>query len=138
MNATSICLATLAGTVTYFVFGGVLMFATGERLKGLYKEHAAVYRPENQIMKYFPLAIGTMLLSIAVVTVLFARIHPGGAGWMAGAKLGAAMGTFVMFAHTGHEFATINIGPKLAVTNAAMHFIQWVLVCIAMALAYRP
>ena len=137
MNVVSIGLATLAGTVTYFVFGGVLMFATGDRLKGMYRENAATFRPEDQIMKYFPIAIVTMLLSVAVAATLFARIHPAGADWMAGAKLGCAMGAFVMFAHVGHEFATINIGPKLAVTSAIMHFVQWILVCVAIALVYK-
>lgn len=138
MNVLSIALATVAGTVAYFVFGGVMMGIMGDRLKAIYRPHAVVFRGETEIMKYMPVALGSMFLSIAVAATIFARIHPGGADWMAGGKFGLAMGAFVAFAHVGHDFATLNIGPKLAVTMAGLHFIQWVLACIAIALVYKP
>ena len=137
MNITRLALAALAGTAAYFVFGGIVMGIMGERLKALYKPHAAVFRGEDQIMKYFPIAILTTLLGVAVAAVIFARIHPGGADWMAGGKFGLAIATFVALVHVGHDFVTINIGPKLAVTMAVSHFVQWVLACVAIALVYQ-
>ncbi len=138
MNVIGIGLAALAGTVTYFLFGGILMGAMGGRLKDVYRPHAELFRPEDKIMKYFPFAITTMFLSIAVAATIFARIHPGGAGWMAGGKFGVAMGAFVVFGHVCHNFVTLNIGLKLTITTAALHFVQWILTCIAIALAYKP
>ena len=138
MNLTSIALAALAGTVTYFLFGGILMGVMGERLKALYKPHAVAFRGEDQIMKYFPVAIGSFFLAFAVAATIFARIHPGGADWMAGGKFGLAIGAFVVFGHVAHDFVTFNIGPKLAVTMAGLHFVQWTLACIAIALVYKP
>ena len=138
MNVTSIALAALAGTVAYFLFGGILMGAMGDALKSVYRPHAAVFRGEDQIMKYFPIAIGSMALAIAVAATIFARIHPGGADWMAGAKFGVAMGAFVVFGHVCHDFVSLNIGPKLAGTMAVLHFVQWVLTCVAIALVYKP
>ena len=137
MNLTRIGLAALAGTVTYFVFGGILIGAMGGMLKEVYRPHAAVFRGEDKIMKYFPFGIATMLLAIAVAATIFARIHPGGADWMAGGKFGLAMGAFVVFGHVCHNFVTLNIGPRLAVTMAGLHFVQWALVCIAIALVYH-
>ena len=138
MNLTRIFLAALAGTVTYFLFGGILMGAMGGRLKDLYRPHAEVFRGEDKIMKYFPVGIATMFLCIAVAATFFAQIHPFGADWTAGGKFGVAMGAFVVFGHVSHNFVTLNIGPKLAVTMAGLHFVQWVLVCVAIALVYRP
>jgi hypothetical protein len=90
------------------------------------------------MMKYMPIALATMLLSVTVAATIFARIHPGGANWIAGGKFGVAMGAFVVFVHVGHDYAITNIGPKVATTMAVSHFIQWVLVCVAIALVYRP
>ena len=59
-----------------------------------------------------------MYLAISVVTTIFARIHPGGADWMAGGMFGLAMRAFVDFGHVCHNFVTLNIGPRLAVTTA--------------------
>ena len=138
MNVTRIVLAALAGTVTYFLFGGILMGAMGGMLKEVYRPHAEVFRGEDKIMKYFPVAIATMFLSIVIAATIFARIHPGGADWMAGLEFGLAMGAFVVFGHVSHNFVTLNIGLKLALTTAGLHFVQWVLVCIAIALVYKP
>ena len=57
---------------------------------------------------------------------------------MTGGKFGVAMGAFVVFAHVAHDFVNLNIGPKLAVTMAGLHFVQWTLACIAIALVYKP
>ena len=137
MNLTSLGLSALAGTVTYFLFGGILMGAMGDRLKALFRPHAEVFRGEDKIMKYFPIAIGSMLLAIAVAAMIFARIHPGGADWMAGAKFGVAIGAFVVLGHVCHMFVTLNIGSRLAMVMAVLHFVQWVLTCVAISLVYK-
>lgn len=134
MNWTRIALGSVAALVAYFVYGGVV---TGIFLKKDYIPYAAVYRPADQIMKIFPFGIATTFLAIIVLTIVYARGGSPDAGFTEGARFGALIGTFMMFAHVAHNYVNLNIGRKLAFEMAAAELVQWTLVGIVIGLIYR-
>jgi hypothetical protein len=134
MNWTRIALSSVAALVAYFVYGGVV---TGIFLKKDYLPYAAVYRPADQIMKIFPFGIATTFLAIVVLTIVYARGGSPDAGFAEGARFGALIGTFMMFAHVAHNYVNLNIGRKLAFEMAAAELVQWTLVGIVIGLIYR-
>ena len=134
MNWTRIALGSVAALVAYFVYGGVV---TGIFLKKDYIPYAAVYRPADQIMKIFPFGIATTFLAIVVLTIVYARGASPDAGFAEGARFGALIGTFMMFAHVAHNYVNLNIGRKLAFEMAAAELVQWTLVGIVIGLIYR-
>jgi hypothetical protein len=134
MNWTRIALSSVAALVAYFVYGGVV---TGIFLKKDYIPYAAVYRPADQIMKIFPFGIATTFLAIVVLTIVYARGASPDAGFTEGARFGALIGTFMMFAHVAHNYVNLNIGRKLAFEMAAAELVQWTLVGIVIGLIYR-
>jgi hypothetical protein len=134
MNWTRIAFSSVAALVAYFVYGGVV---TGIFLKKDYLPYAAVYRPADQIMKIFPLGIATTFLAIVVLTIVYARGASPDAGFAEGARFGALIGTFMMFAHVAHNYVNLNIGRKLACEMAAAELVQWTLVGIVIGLIYR-
>ena len=134
MNWTRIALSSVAALVAYFVYGGVV---TGIFLKKDYIPYAAVYRPADQIMKIFPFGIATTFLAIVVLTIVYAREASPDAGFAEGARFGALIGTFMMFAHVAHNYVNLNIGRKLAFEMAAAELVQWTLVGIVIGLIYR-
>ena len=134
MNWTRIALSSVAALVAYFVYGGVV---TGIFLKKDYLPYAAVFRPADQIMKLFPFGIATTFLAIVVLTIVYARGASPDAGFAEGARFGALIGTFMMFAHVAHNYVNLNIGRKLAFEMAAAELVQWTLVGIVIGLIYR-
>ena len=134
MNWARLALSSVAGLVTYFVYGGVV---TGVFLKKDYLPFPAVYRPVEQIMKLFPLGILTTFLAIIVLTILYARSMDPNRGWGGGAQFGALVGVFMMFAHVAHNYVNLNIGRKLALEMAAAELVQWALVGAVIGLLYR-
>jgi len=134
MNWTRIALSSVAALVAYFVYGGVV---TGIFLKKDYLPYAAVFRPADQIMKLFPFGIATTFFAIVVIAIVYARgINPDG-GWVEGARFGALIGTFMMFAHVAHNYVNLNIGSKLALEMAVAELVQWTLVGIVIGLLYK-
>jgi hypothetical protein len=61
----------------------------------------------------------------------------GGVGWVAGARFGALIGTFMMFAHVAHNYVNLNIGRKLAIEMAAAELVQWTIVGTVLGLLYK-
>jgi hypothetical protein len=134
MNWTRIALSSLAGLVAYFVYGGVV---TGVFLKKDYLPYAVVFRPAHQIMKLFPFGIATTFLAIAVFAIIYARGADPAAGWAAGVRFGALIGTFMLFAHVAHNYVNLNIGCKLALEMAAAELVQWTIVGLVIGLVYK-
>jgi hypothetical protein len=137
MNSMRIALAALGAFVAYFVVGG-LSFAVVPGLKTEFLKYTAVYRPREGQVKYMPAGMVAMLLSMAVLAVIYAMIYRGGSGVVAGAQFGALIGVFAIGAFTVHNFVNLNIGWKLTVEQSVVYFIEWVVVGIVIGAIYRP
>jgi hypothetical protein len=137
VNYTRIALASLGATIAYFVFGFV-MFAALPAMKSEFMKYPNVYRSREDMMKVMPYSMVTILISIVVVAVLYARIYPAGGGIASGAYLGALIGIFSVCIFVVHNYVNLNIGLALTLYQGITYFIEWVIVGTAIGLIYKP
>jgi hypothetical protein len=79
-----------------------------------------------------------IVVGIVVVAILYAKINPMGGTLASGASLGALIGLFVVCVFVIHNYINLNIGITLTVYQAIAYFVQWLIVCAAIALVYKP
>jgi hypothetical protein len=137
MNYLSLGLAALGGTVAAFAFGFLLFWLVPGLIKESHK-YPAVFRPKEEMMKVMPFGFFSTFLSILVVAIIFAMMHPGGSGTMEGARFGVLIGIFVVCGFVLHNYVNLNIGLKLALMQAVAYFVQWTIVGIVIGLIYKP
>lgn len=137
MNYSRLALAALGCTVAYFAFGFLVLWL----VPGLIKEarkYPAVFRREEEMKTVMPIGIVATFVAILVVAMMFAITNHGGSGAMEGARFGVLIGIFVVCAFVLHNYVNLNIGLKLALGQAVVYFIQWVVVGIVIGLIYKP
>ena len=137
VNCASLGLAILGATVAYFVFG-FAMFAALPAMKTEFKKYPSVYRAEDRMMKLMPFGMLSILISIAVVAVLYAKIYPAGGGLVPGLYLGALIGVFSVCTFVIHNYVNLNIGLALSLYQGITYFIQWIIVGAVIGLIYKP
>jgi hypothetical protein len=137
MNYSSLALAALAGTVAAFAFGFILLWLVPGLIKEAHK-YPAVFRPKEEMMSVMPVGLIATFISILVVAILFAMLHPGGSGIAEGTRFGVLIGIFVVCAFVLHNYVNLNIGLKLALGQAVAYFVQWTIVGIVIGLIYKP
>ena len=135
MNYTRIILAAVVGWGVYFACGAVVF---GKLIADYYRPYPGVYRSADAVMSYFPIGIAGTLLAILVLAVMYAKGYQGGPRVLEGARFGALIGLFVVFAVVGDEYVTLNIGGKLAVAMAIGRLVGWIIVGMAIGLVYKP
>jgi hypothetical protein len=123
--------------LAYFAYG-FAMFAALPAMKTEFKKYPNVYRSEEAMMKIMPFGMVTILISIVVVAILYAKIYPAGAGIVSGIYLGVLIGLFVVCTFAIHNYVNLNIGIKLTLYQAFAYFFQWVVVGAAIGLIYKP
>ena len=87
-----------------------------------------------------PIGLVATLLAILVVAIIFAMtmLHPDGSGIAEGARFGVLIGIFVICGFVLHNYVNLNIGLKLALEQAVVYFVQWMIVGIVIGLIYKP
>ena len=123
MNYSRIALASLGATVAYFVFGFIL-FAALPAMKAEFMKYPNVYRPQDRLMKVMPYGMVAILISIVVVTILYAGIYPAGGGVRSGIFLGALIGIFAVCTFVIHNYVNLNIGLKLTIYQGICYFVD--------------
>ena len=91
MNYGRIALATVGGTVAYFV-AGFAMFMLVPQLISEGQKYSAVFRSREEQMARMPAIMAATLVAILVVAVLYAMAYRGGSGLAEGARFGALIG----------------------------------------------
>jgi hypothetical protein len=137
MNYLRLGLAALGGMVASFAVGFLVLWL----VQGLINEghkYPAVFRPKEEMMTVMPIGLVATFISILVVAIIFAMIHPGGSGTMEGARFGVLIGIFVVCAFVLHNYVNLNIGLKLALGQAVAYFVQWTIIGIVIGLIYKP
>jgi hypothetical protein len=137
VNYASLALASLGATVAYFAFGFAL-FAALPGMKKEFMKYPNVYRAEDRMMKLMPFGMVSILISIVVVAVLYAKMYPAGGGLVPGAYLGALIGVFSVCIFVVHNYVNLNIGAALALYQGITYFIQWIIVGAVIGLIYKP
>src|SRR5438309_1450318 len=136
MNYSRLLLAALGGMVASFAIGGLLMWLVPGLIEEGHK-YPAVFRPKEEMFKIMPIGMVATFISILVVTIIFAMIHPGGSGISEGVRFGVLIGIFVVCAFVLHNYVNLNIGLKLTLMQAGAYFVQWTVVGIVVWLIYK-
>jgi hypothetical protein len=137
MNYLSLGLAALGGTVASFAFGFLVLWLVPGLIKEAHK-YPAVFRPKEEMMKVMPIGLVSTFISILVAAMIFALMHHGRSGAIAGAHFGVLLGLFVVCAFVLHNYVNLNIGLKLALGQAAAYFFQWAIIGLVIGLVYKP
>ena len=137
MNYLHILLAGFCAFVAYMASGGV-MFVALPVLKTESMKYPAVYRTHDSIMRMMPVGMVSMLVSMMVLAVIWAKMYPAGAGWMQGLQYGALVGVFFEGSFVVHNWVNLNIGGKLTLQQAAAYFVEWTVVGLVIGSIYKP
>ena len=137
MNYLRIGLASLAAFAAYMAVGG-LVFSLMPFLKQEFSRYPGVYRSHEGQMSHLPIGIAATLLSIVVLTLLYARGYRGGSPLAEGLSFGVLAGLFVVGSFVFHNYANLNIGLRLTAISAVAYFFEWCVVGIVIGLIYRP
>jgi len=134
MDYSRLALAALGGTVASFAFGFLVIWLVPALMEeGL--KYPAVFRPKEEMMSVMPFGFLASFIAILVVAVIFAITHQSGTA--PGARLGVLIGIFAI-CNVLHNYVNLNIGSKLALSQAAAYFFQWIITGIVIGLIYKP
>jgi len=134
MNYSRLALAALGGTIASFAFGFLLIWLAPALMEEGHK-YPAVFRAKEEMMSVMPFGFFASFISILVVAVIFALAHQSGTA--EGARLGILIGIFAV-CNVLHNYVNLNIGPRLAIGQAAAYFVQWTITGIVIGLIYKP
>lgn len=137
MNYGRVALAAVAGTVAYFA-AGFAMFMLVPQLIAEAQKYSAVFRSREEQMARMPAIMVAILCAIVVLAVLYAMVYRGGSGLVEGARFGALIGVFVIFAFVVHNYVNLNFGLSLMLLQAAAYFVEWTVVGTVIGLVYKP
>lgn len=135
MNYGRLVLAALAGIVVEICYGFLVY---GLLLSSEFQKYPALYRSAETGPGYLPLMFGGVLVAIVVATLIYAKGYEGGSGAVEGARFGALLGLFVVFAFANVNYGVLNIGRRLALYTGIAGFFEWFLIGVAIGLIYKP
>jgi hypothetical protein len=137
MNYTRVALASVAAFAAYTVLGG-LIFGAIPSLKDEFLKYPNVYRSQQGQISHMPIGMAAMLLSMVVLSVLYAKLSKGGSGVGEGATFGALIGLYAIGSFVLHNYVNLNIGLKITMISAIAYFVEWTVVGIVIGLVYKP
>lgn len=135
MNLTRIALAAFAALIAYFLVGGVFFAVPAMRTE--FEKYPAVYRTGDAVNSVMAIGMSGILLAIVVATVIFARMHPAGAGIAAGLKFGVLLALFQLGSFVLHNHMLLNIGWRQSALQGVAYSAEWIAVGIVISLVYR-
>ena len=136
MNYSRIALAGLGATVAYFALGFLLLAVLP--LADEIRQFAAVYRPEESMMRVAPVGMAAMLLSMMALAALYALGFGTGSSIAQGVRFGILVGVFAAGSFVLHNYVSLNIPLRLALLQAVAYFVQLLGAGVVIALLYRP
>lgn len=135
MNLTRLALAALAAFVAYFAVGSI--FFAVPAFGAEFAKYPAVYRSGDALNSVMAVGMSGTLLAIVAATVIFARMHPTGAGIGAGLKFGVLLAVFMLGSFVLHNYMLLNIGARMSMLQGIAYSAEWLAVGVAISLVYR-
>src|SRR5687768_1659043 len=135
MNLTRIALAAVAALVAYFIVGGI--FFTIPAMQAEFAKYPSVYRSGEAINSVMAVGMLGILLAISVAAVIFARMHPAGAGIDAGIRFGALLALFQLGSFVLHSYMLLNIGGRQSALQSIAYMAEWFVVGVVISMVYR-
>ena len=103
-----------------------------------FAKYPAVYRSNEAGMAFLPLMFAGILVAMIAASAIYAKGYEGGSGVSEGARFGLLLAVFVVCVFAGVNYATLNMGRRLAAVLAAAGFIEWLGAGIVIGLVYKP
>ncbi|HKW00128.1 MAG TPA: hypothetical protein VJN96_09895 [Vicinamibacterales bacterium] len=135
MNIARVIVAALGAFIAYFALGG--LFFTNPAMRAEFMKYTAVYRSQEAMKGVMPLGMLGMLISMLALAVIFAMIHPTGAGLSAGGEYGLLIAAYALGSFVLHNHVNLNIGSRLTLFQAVAYSIEWVVVGVVISAIYR-
>ena len=135
MNLTRVSLAALAALVAYFIVGGI--FFTIPAMKTEFAKYPAIFRSGEVVNSVMAIGMLGTLLAIGAAAVLFARMHPAGAGIKSGIEFGVLLAVFVLGSFVLHSYMLLSIGPRFSTLQGMVYAAEWFVVGVVISLVYR-
>jgi hypothetical protein len=135
MNMKRVLLATLAGWVIFFVYGGLVF---GMMLASDYRPFTNVFRSQSAMQQHVAIGVLSSLAAIIVLAVIYAKGYEGASGVAEGARFGFLVAIFAACTHIADNYVVLQIGGKLAAEMALATLGEWTLVGIVIGLVYLP
>ncbi len=135
MNYARLSLAAVAATVFDACYGFLVY---GMALAPEFARYPGVYRSNEAGPAYLPLMFAGLFVAIMAAAIIYAKGYEGGSGAVEGARFGLLLGVFVVLAFSGVNYATLNIGRKLALMTGAAGFVEWLVIGTIIGLVYKP
>jgi hypothetical protein len=135
MKYGRLALSAVAATLTFYVYG---FLVNGMLIARSYAPYTMVYRQPDTIMRYMPLGLIGTLLTMLALALIFAKGYEGGDAVKEGLRFGVLIGVFATCVHVVDNYVTLNIGHRHALYLAIAAFVQWIIVCMVIALVFKP
>ena len=134
MNYGRLALAAVAATIADAAYGFLVY---GTLLTSEFGQYPGVYRPNDVGAAYLPLMFVGILIAMFAVVFIYAKGYEGGKGAGEGARFGVCFGIFAAAFYASVNYATLNIGRRLAAGLAAAGIVEWIVVGVVIGLVYR-
>src|SRR5258707_13775418 len=120
MNYSRLALAALGGMAASFAFGFLLFWLVPALINEGHK-YPALFRRKEEMNKVMPIGIVATFMSILLVAIIFAMIHPGGSGIGEGGRFVFLLGIFVLCAFVLHNYVSLNICLKFTLMQVGAY-----------------
>jgi FtsH-binding integral membrane protein len=135
MNYGRLALAAAVATVVDAVYGFVVY---GNVISSEFQKYPGIYRPSDVQTGYLPLMFVGLLFAMLVAAYMYAKGYEGGSGVQEGMRFGALIGLLVVGYVAGVDYATMNIGRRMAVYFAFANLVEWIVVGVTIGFVYHP
>ncbi len=135
MNLTRLVLATLAALVAYFIVGALFFLVPA--MSQEFAQYPAIFRSGEAINSVMAVGVLGIVLAIGAAAVIFARMHPAGAGLREGLKFGGILAILQLGSVVLHSYMLLNVGWRLSALQGLAYSAEWVVVGVVISLVYR-
>ena len=135
MNIARIVISALAALVAYFVVGGIFFIIPS--ISTEFANYPSIYRTGEAANSVMAVGVLGILIAIGAAAVIFARMHPAGAGIKSGIKFGLVLAVFQFGSFVLHNYMMLNIGWRLSMLQGIVYMAEWIVVGIVISLVYR-
>ena len=135
MNFSRLAVAAVVTWTVDTIYGYVVF---GVLLANQFAAYPAVFRPMADVNANLPLLLGGSLVGMFALAYIYAKGYEGGSGAQEGMRFGALIGLFGIAYVSIGQYATMNIGPRIAAITGVAGFIEFVIDGIVLGVVYKP
>jgi hypothetical protein len=135
MNYARLATAAVAATIVDGLYGFLVY---GNVMSREFSRYPSIYRPSDVQTGYLPAMFAGLLVAMLCAAAIYAKGYEGGSGLPEGARFGVLMGLVMAGYVAGVDYATMNLGKRIALEYAAAGLGEWIVVGAVIGLVYKP